>query len=109
MLSFLTYLTEQGRCLMLSNQHKTAILTNDWSNHPYETWRSEAKKVKPNKLFMVTGKNFLNRETERYETACVTTHKLSEAKKFAAAWADKLGMTDIEIHKCSLQWEPCDE
>jgi hypothetical protein len=92
----------------LNDTHLQAIITNDWSDKPRETWVWEARKVKPNKLFMVTGKNYLNTQKEKYETAIITTHKLSEAKKFAQHWEDKLAMTDIKIMETSLTWSEVD-
>lgn len=64
--------------------------------------------MKPNKLFMVVGKNHLNTKEQKYESAIITTHKLSEAKKFAAHWEEKLGMTDVKIMESALQWEEID-
>jgi len=92
----------------LSEKHRAAIITNDWTAKPRETWSMEARKVKPNKLFMVIGKNHLNTVEEKYESACVTTHKLSEAKKFAQHWTDKLGMTDVKIMESPLAWSEID-
>lgn len=92
----------------LNEKHRAAIITNDWSDKPRETWVWEARKVKPNKLFMVTGKNHLNLKEQKYENAIITTHKLSEAKKFATHWADKLGMTDVKIMESALTWGETD-
>lgn len=76
----------------------------NWTDKPYETWMYEARKVKPTKLFMVIGKNFLNKVKEEFQPAVVTTHKLSEAKKFATHWEVNLGMTDIKIFETALSW-----
>ena len=92
----------------LSDAHLQAIISNDWSDKPRETGVWEARKVKPNKLFMVMGKNHLNVKEQKYETAIITTHKLSEAKKFATHWEEKLGMTDIKIMETPLAWSDVD-
>ena len=94
---------------MLTDEHKRAISTNNWSARPRETWMWEARKVKPNKLFMVTGSNHLNTKEEKYERAVITTHKLSEAKAFAKHWEEKLGMTDVKIMQCALDWTELDD
>lgn len=91
---------------MISYERRLAVATQDWTAKPYDTWQYEARKVKPNKLFLVCGKNYLNSKSEKYETAMVTMHRLSEAKKFAEYWESKLGMTDIQLLVSPLTWEP---
>jgi hypothetical protein len=93
----------------LTNEHLQAIVSCDWSARPRETWMWEARKVKPNKLFMVVGKNHLNTVKQEYENAIVTTHKLSEAKAFAKHWGERLGMTDIKIMQTGLDWAEISE
>jgi hypothetical protein len=93
----------------LSEEHLRAIITNDWTVRPRETWMWEARKVKPNKLFMVYGKNYLNTAKGQYQNVCITTHKLSEAKAFAKRWEERLGVTDIQIMQCKLEWVQVDD
>lgn len=62
--------------------------------------------MKPTKLFMVTAKDYWTEDGKK-TPAIVTTHKLSEAKKFAESWV-KLGLKDIQILESALDWTATD-